>query len=638
MTSVNYGRIESDPCEEIPRPSGGKQKIGVFRRPSWLSITRSESSSVPSVVPLESNTLSDDFRDEVSSLDDNNENGIFTKNHLMGELLKEDDYFPGGVTFDGVTFNPFNFDPNWDIDENIEKKIDHKTKVREQPQVMKARVKAFEMDNFSDPSIVSKINGDNDEPPKESGRPIILIRPSSLKFDGLSKVFVRKKDQFKYRSFTNEKNVPRSKQKSQIEPNGPSFQTPMIESRDDAEEISPENFPSFHAYPTELLSTLDDKPMKNNIFHPNEHDEKQSGEGNVIGPLRPKTILRLTVQESVRESFSKINMDERDQPLTDVPTLESILKQEQDDGKHMHKQMNKSSKREELNSNLEYPSDGDFSTIVSGTTENLPLLKAWSMKMIDCTKCKSKKVRRKLEKKRKKAEVRKKFIEELWGRKQFYWRYESVDDMQKKHLQELNTLVLKIAPETENIPKDSGFIEMPLGIQLSTITEGDEDLITSCSPRSLQSMNRTTLGAGSILLNGKVTLNTPVGSLLGDADEEYPLEGVVAHTTEPHGYQDESSGSYEKSSLKQESLKTRNNSAHSRGDLLVHEILVPDLLDEDSTIDSKGEMSDITEDYLHIPFSSPLYNKVLKAFRDASKLNNENNEAEEMNYLRSVVF
>mmetsp|Transcript_1837 Transcript_1837/g.3697 ORF Transcript_1837/g.3697 Transcript_1837/m.3697 type:complete len:332 (+) Transcript_1837:27-1022(+) len=33
---------------------------------------------------------------------------------------------------------------------------------------------------------------------------------------------------------------------------------------------------------------------------------------------------------------------------------------------------------------------------------------------------------------------------------------------------------------------------------------------------------------------------------------------------------------------------------------------------------SKGEISDITEDYLHIPFSSPLYSKVLQAFREAA--------------------
>ena len=637
MTAINYDRMEAEHGQDVPRPSGGKQKIvsgkiGAFRRPYWLSITKSESSSVPGAVPLESTTLSDDFRDEVSSLEDKNGIGASTNNHSTEELPKADDFFPGSITLDGVTFNPFGFDPNWDNDATNEKGFDAKAQVREQPEMLGARLEAFEMDNHSKPSSASKTTIENGESQKQLNRPIILIRPSALKFDGWSKVFVRKKDQFKYHSFTNEKRVSRSKQKSKIEPIHHPFEMPIIESRDDTEVIDyrPENFPSFHEFPTELLSTLDDEPVTNNLFPLNVRDEEKCREENTIGPLRPKTTLRLAVQESPRDWSNVVESEERDNFIVDIPPLEPLSNEELDvspsevdaaragNSNRKQKQKNESSDSEEeksksndtvIDDHLEYPSDGDYSTIFSGNTENLPLLKAWQMKLIDCTKCKTKKARKKHDIKKKKAEAKKKLIEDLWERKHFYWRYESVDE-KRKQIEELETLVLKIAPETENMP-DDGFLEMPLGIQLSTITEGDEDLTACNSPRS------TALGAGSLLPDGKPTLNTPIGSLLGDSNEDEEEEDLEAHaqTAQPRGFRYETSGGAERKLPKEESPKRCRKSGHRS--LSVDEILVPDMKDEDSTIDSKDGISDITEDYIHIPFSSPLYNKVLKAFRDA---------------------
>jgi hypothetical protein len=59
------------------------------------------------------------------------------------------------------------------------------------------------------------------------------------------------------------------------------------------------------------------------------------------------------------------------------------------------------------------------------------------------------------------------------------------------------------------------------------------------------------------------------------------------------------------------------------------------MYDDCSSGDSKGEISDITEDYLHIPFSSPLYTKVLKAFREAATQDGGNNE-DMNNYLQYI--
>lgn len=296
-------------------------------------------------------------------------------------------------------------------------------------------------------------------------------------------------------------------------------------------------------------------------------------------------------------------------------------------------------------------SDGDYSTVTSGKTENLPLLKAWGINVVDvdCNNCgnakEKKKQEKKQEKKKKRAKAKKKVVEELWDRNKFYWKYESVEEQQREHQEQLNNLVLKIDPESNDAPKDDGFIDMPLGIQLSTITEGDEDLTACCSPRSMRSNKSGSIGAGSVQKDGKSSSNTPVGSLLDNTNnldavvslsEEDEVEGFPLKP-EPAAFNNNKSpaGSLEKEP-EQEQHKSSRRSKHRRK-VSVSEIEIVELDDSgtDGSKHSKGEISDITEDYLHIPLSSPLYAKVLKAFREAQK-NGGKLKPEETSYLRFV--
>lgn len=271
--------------------------------------------------------------------------------------------------------------------------------------------------------------------------------------------------------------------------------------------------------------------------------------------------------------------------------------------------------------------------------------------MVDCNHCGSSKPRKK-DARKKKAEARKKYVEALWERKQFYWKYEAVGSAKtkakKKYLDEQDTLVSKIVPETEEaatpavnepLTPDEDFIDIPLGFQLSTITEGDEDV-------TARSMNRTiSLGAGILQQDGKVKLNPQVvGSLLDNNNKnaavsrsEDEIENVtkvdsvrpVAPVTNPGP----------KPSTKPQKQRKSRRSAHRRGVLTVNEISVP-TADSDESVDSKGEISDITEDYLHIPFSSPLYSKVIQAFREASKFTDtkDADDSARKKYLQSVKF
>jgi hypothetical protein len=282
------------------------------------------------------------------------------------------------------------------------------------------------------------------------------------------------------------------------------------------------------------------------------------------------------------------------------------------------------------------PSDGDYSSVFSGKTENLPLLRAWGMKTVDCNNCGSKKTRKKLETKMMRAEIKKKFVEDLWERKHFYWKYESIKDNRKKQIKELDTLVFKIAPEADDAPAD-GYVEMPLGIQLSTITEGDEDLTACCSPRSTG--RSVSLGAGCLQQDGKVSMESILDSInkdVGVSHSEDEVEGFLQEP-QPKGPNNENSGNPEAKPSKPERPKTSRRSRHSRSavSLKNNEIEVPVMYDDCSSGDSKGEISDITEDYLHIPFSSPLYTKVLKAFREAATQDGGNNE-DMNNYLQYI--
>lgn len=688
MATTNYFSMgsEQEPCQDVRRQTCGKQKsvserINAFRRSSWLSSVRSESSSLPSVAPLESTALSEEFRDEMSSFksddkDDNNNNRTLSNISPRKASSHQCRLHPSGANF-----NPFKFNPSWDFDDSGEKDTNGKAQAQEQWDKFEVQPEMFETDkDISKTRSSSKIKKRNHESQPNTNtntsRPIILIRPAALKLDQWSKVLVRKKNPLKYQSFANEKRVSRSKEnltaKKQAEP---SLEKLMVEDRNETELIDyrPENFPSFQSFQMDgLLSTLDNGRIVNDIFHPNVRDESQCREGTSIGPLLPNTTLNLAVQDSPKGSSHMPESAERDQPPCDILPLESKPREELHivpskveiaDDKNINHIENKSSIKNEgekdktdgsvVDDSSDCPSDGDYSSIISDNTENLPLLRAWGMKEVDCNNCGSKKSRKKVEPKKKRAEATKKIVEDLWERNQFYWKYESIDDKKKEELEELDTLVFKLAPATD------GFIEMPLGFQLSTIAEGDEDLTACCSPRSMrsmQSLNRTaSLGAGSLKQDGEITLKIPVDSLLDNINKdaavsrsEDEFEGLDNFDSTPQKVHPqgpttaantaEAPESSEAKPSKPDVPKTSRRSAHRRGVLTVNEIVVPASFSDVSTDESKGEISDITEDYLHIPFSSPLYTKVLKAFRDAATLNDGNNETEEMNYLRDVVL
>ena len=466
-------------------------------------------------------------------------------------------------------------------------------------------------------------------------------------------------------------------------------------------------------------------------------------------------------------------------------------------------------------------------------TENVPLLKAFGLasKCIECTSCgHSMKAWKKQEAaaRKKKVEAKKKQREELWERNQFYWKYESVNDNdnvsakkkrygRKKELDELDTLVSRIAKPTLPMPTTTttttlsmpmpmtttaiampplpqtnnnnatdnerhgdnaanDYFQMPLGFQLSTITEADDEDVVCVASSSFPSLNRTVpLGAGclqqpqqqqqqqqhrsgkttvvngnnknkhssssstttmlrSLLLEDTANMNNPKNNNMDPScdplrskyngfqdftyfqsiqqqqhqlqlqqqqqlqnQQQLQLQQQQQHLQlqlqsqqqnqqhrqhwspyankplpekpfEKEGPSDLIREANEGTHLKQQQqqpplqqqqqlppppkseAKQGRNAACRRVVLKNNEIIIPEVLEETSSIDgrgddewlSKGEISDITEDYLHIPFSSPLYSKVLQAFREAATHrptyyesrnddDNDNNEGKDRN-------
>ena len=666
MATTNYCSLGSDPYQDVPRSIGGKLKpvsgrINVFRRSSWLSIAESE--SMPSVDPLESNTSSsEEVRDEVSSFisDDKKENKTSSNSTPRKASPHRGDRQPSNE----VNFNTFEFDPFWDFEDTGEENKDVKTQTRDPPEVAETPYEVLETDKDTQARSVSAAEKTYHDYQSHVNGPIIDTRPAALKIDQWSKALVRNKKQFKYHSFINEKRISRKKKsKSKAKSAVPSVIKTVATDGNGIEQTKcrPKNKPSFKSVKLDGVEfrAFDNGPVANNpdLFHPKVRGDSQCKEGALIGPLRPKTTLHLTVQERPKDSWDIPEFSKRDQPPCDNLTLESLSREEQNNApdnvitavdKSDHKQ-NKISENEgqELKTKDDIvddtsacPSDGDYSSVFSGKTENLPLLRAWGMKTVDCNNCGSNKARKKIETKKKRAEIKKKFIEDLWERKHFYWKYESIDDNRKKQLEELDTLLIKIAPEANDTPVD-GFVEMPLGFQLSTITEGDEDLTACLSPRSTLSIAKIlSLGAGCVQQDGKVLLKISMESILDsinkDVEVSHSEDEIEIFPHDPHP----KDSNIEKNEIpeaklskpsKPERPKTSRRSRHRRSAVKLknNEIEVPDMCDDASSLgDSKGEISDITEDCLHIPLSSPLYTQVLQAYREAET---QNCEAETQN-------
>eukprot|EP00531_Pseudo-nitzschia_arenysensis_P017711 CAMPEP_0116143840 /NCGR_PEP_ID=MMETSP0329-20121206/15664_1 /TAXON_ID=697910 /ORGANISM="Pseudo-nitzschia arenysensis, Strain B593" /LENGTH=587 /DNA_ID=CAMNT_0003639185 /DNA_START=37 /DNA_END=1800 /DNA_ORIENTATION=- len=587
MVNTNYYSMNSVPGPAIPSPKQRSGKRNMFRR---ISLGKSDSSSQPSI-----ESLSEEFRDE-----EDEKNYKYNNRSSMNRITRE-----GSPRRDGIDFDPFESIPAWGFSDNGE---NGRTKPIESPE----EFEAFQIEPKTKRTTQSESSRSNS------------VRTTAKKLDQWSKSLSRKKNQFVYHSFVNEKRASRSKKNLKEKEVIPSFEKLEIEDRNDVEQThnGPEDFPS-----------LNDAPAMNEFFPPSVRDDSQ---GNLIGPLMPNTKLHLAV-ESPKSSGDVPEFDFEDdvEPPCENLVLESVFFKKQHVLpkdvviKDSNNEEQESEKEDEIvYETSEYPSMTDYSSVYTGATENLPLLRAWGMKMVDCNNCGTSKAQKKIDAKKKKAETKKKIIEELWERKHFYWKYESVEDQRRQHLGQMDTLIFKIALELDD-GRDQAQIEMPLGFQLSTITEGDEDVTNCCSPRSMLSK-----GLGSFQQDGKVTgYDSILDSKKGEEEREVDEVEGFPREPETNAHNNEVS----KSAKKEKSRKSSSRRSKGRMRVLsVDEIIVPD---DGSAGDSRGNISDITEDYLQIPFSSPLYKKVLKAFREAAEAQQKGNKetSEEMKEILQWV-
>ena len=295
-------------------------------------------------------------------------------------------------------------------------------------------------------------------------------------------------------------------------------------------------------------------------------------------------------------------------------------------------------------------SDDDDSAYVIENVDRRPLLmKAGSS--VDCNRC-GRTSRKNILPKKKKADGKKKKTEDKF---QFYWKYESMknseknmsdsliarrSEKRKEELDELDHIISKIDPP------ENALFRMPIGIQLSTITEHDEDLDPSL--RSLQRTVITTLASGSIQQDGVVTLNS-IGNLLPTSKESVESRSEVLYTDSPdfdpmqhinmkhkenvdtcaqqqqQQQQQQEALGFDKDFSVQKEVKInsqifKQSKKEKRGVILRNnEVVIPVGMSGDDSSATSRAISDITEDYLQIPFSSPLYRKVLMAFQEARK-------------------
>lgn len=604
MVSTKYYSMDYGPCKTVPKPVNSKEKTptgnrSVFRR---LSLGKSEITSM--------SEERDEFYDEMPTLrsDEMNMNKIKNKNRT--HIIRTSD------------FNGFEAIPSWGFDDNCKMKTDGTKNDA-------VEFEAFQINSpedfealYIDPEALraKKMNGSK----PESSHSAPSTRPSSSK---LSKSKMRMKDQFKYRSFTNEKRVPRSKMNSNYIETIPAIEQPqMLDGRDDIEHMYhlPENFPS-----------LVDSLMMHKVVPPNR---------NSIGPLMPHTRLKL----SLNENLSIVpDMAASLEPSCEDLVVESVFLKKKDiapNGDVVATANYDEAEKKDGDSVYEtssYPSEFDHSTIFSGRTENLPLLRPWGLNTVNCDNCGTSKELKKKRAKKKRVEVRKKMIDDMWQRKHFYWKYESVEEQSKKHLEQLNTLVFKIAPG-EDDGRDDDVVEIPLGFQLSTITEGDED--ACLSPRSMidgplqRDGPPRSISAGPIQHSGNKPSKATLESILGEKDNEDEVEAeVLPRKPAAQNSENEAPGCVE--SNNQDFPRKVKRSKRRMRVVSLDEIEIRRSFDDGSAGDSRGNISDITDDYLHIPFSSPLYKKVLKAFREAeaAQRDGKNEPSEELqDYLHWV--
>eukprot|EP00537_Pseudo-nitzschia_pungens_P003834 CAMPEP_0172363270 /NCGR_PEP_ID=MMETSP1060-20121228/6681_1 /TAXON_ID=37318 /ORGANISM="Pseudo-nitzschia pungens, Strain cf. cingulata" /LENGTH=978 /DNA_ID=CAMNT_0013085985 /DNA_START=90 /DNA_END=3026 /DNA_ORIENTATION=+ len=649
--------------------------------------------------------------------------------------LFTDDGLPYIVTTETrhIEPSPFEFSPTWNCDNELEDDINAEPKQQSEPNVFLFEPIADPIFSFQPPELPHERQHSSTARPSST--------KSKLKFDQWSKGFGRKKKLFKYQSFGNEfgddddDDVPAPKTKKREYRNDPA---PKTKTREDRNETSL-SLPTWnesgallggeevtYKLPTNIY---DDRPVSTELFLAGERDDSHHKERTSVEPLLSSTVTSSSATDSIITNEAETEENpQRDPP---PPTMDEEfftkvfpgsennhdnaaffngdngieiagkggMGQKTKDGDSPTENKARSNNKSGLNLKLIIPDDSSdclshsdcSSSILTDHTENIPLLKAWGTKCIECNTCGSPtKAKKKQQAKKKKVEARRKQLEELWERNQFFRKYESIKDKSNhkrsgtprtaEEFQELDSLVSRMGSfpspndnpcspslvpprsHARNETLSNEFFHMPLGIQLSTISEAeDEDVITSS-----RSMARTipvspsAVRMRSVLLDAAVNKEqddndydeelkyfessreqqevprgrNPVGDREGK-EETKPSEGHLPRepsSSNPELQKEESPQKERKSPQKEGKSpppppppkQHRSKKQHRQVVLKNNEIIIPDVTSTPSNnsnndeLSSKGGISDITEDCLHIPFSSPLYTKVLQAFREAA--------------------
>ena len=195
------------------------------------------------------------------------------------------------------------------------------------------------------------------------------------------------------------------------------------------------------------------------------------------------------------------------------------------------------------------------------------------------------------------------------------------EERKKRELVALDNLVRGI--ENTSLP----MLTMPVDSTLSAIAEGDEDLTqpsSSMSEHNRDFENPPKVGKAAYRNLAKI-LNNTEKSVCSESEEEPNLFAYVDSRDPPGNYNGE----------KEQSLKSgRKTPAKSAADgekkceskfvLKCEEILLPSSNSDD---DSAGGISDLTEEFLHIPVTSKIFKKAMEMYRESAM--EENHPPEE---------
>jgi len=208
-------------------------------------------------------------------------------------------------------------------------------------------------------------------------------------------------------------------------------------------------------------------------------------------------------------------------------------------------------------------------------------------------------------------------------------------------IEELDDLVHDIGRESPQL------LRMPVNSQLSAITEGDEDLTQPSSTLSPSSSIDTPRKLGKDALN-------KIDGILGNGDtsvcsgsEEEP--NLFAHTApkldpttdsqQQNSAPKSPSGENTAAPETEKPIKKKSGKRNSRKVVLKSDEILIQAPKEDD--ESTGDISDITEEFVQIPMTSPLFQKAMEMFREAAAAEGENqsetpNQLDELNHIATL--